>query len=98
MTYETKAISLKNGKNAVIVQPDPDRAEEMLDFLRDISSETEFISRTAEEVWETVEIERQKLEDLVNVVTFRNCNFNFRFCSRFGSHVREQRTVVHFGV
>lgn len=66
MTYETKAISLKNGTNAVIVQPDPDRAEEMLEFLKDISSETEFISRTAEEVWETVEVERQKLEYLVN--------------------------------
>lgn len=66
MTYETKTISLKNGTNAVIVQPDPDRAEEMLEFLKDISSETEFISRTAEEVWETVEVERQKLEYLVN--------------------------------
>lgn len=65
MTYETKQIKLKNGMDALLVQPDPDRAEEMLDFLRDISSETEFISRTAGEVYETVEIERQKLEGLV---------------------------------
>jgi len=65
MTYETKEITLKNGAGAQIVQPDPGRAEEMLDFLRDISSETEFITRTAGEVYETVEVERQKLESLV---------------------------------
>ncbi|MBQ8641040.1 MAG: GNAT family N-acetyltransferase [Clostridia bacterium] len=65
MTYETKKITLKNGTDALITQPDPDRAEEMLDFLRDISSETEFISRTADEVYETVEVERQKLEGMV---------------------------------
>lgn len=65
MTYETKQIKLKNGTDAMLVPPDPERAEEMLDFLRDISSETEFITRTAGEVYETVEIERQKLEGLL---------------------------------
>ena len=65
MTYETKQIILKNGAEALLVQPDPDRADEMLDFVHDISSETEFITRTAGEVYETVEVERQKLESLV---------------------------------
>ncbi len=64
MLCETRTITLKNGTEAMIVPPDPERAEEMLAFLRDVSSETEFISRTAEEVYETVEIERGKLENL----------------------------------
>ena len=64
MLCETRTITLKNGTEAMIVPPDPERAEEMLAFLRDVSGETEFISRTAEEVYETVEIERGKLENL----------------------------------
>ena len=65
MTCETKNIRLKNGAEALIVPPDPERAEEMLDFVRDISAETEFITRTAGEVYETVEVEKEKLAGIL---------------------------------
>lgn len=65
MTCETRTIRLKNGAKALIVPPDPERAEEMLDFVRDISSETEFITRTAGEVYETVDVEKEKLAGIL---------------------------------
>ncbi len=66
MIFAEITFTLKNGQTAKLVPPTADMAEEMLDYLRDISSETEFITRTATEVNETVEQETQFLENVRN--------------------------------
>ena len=63
MFFEPKAITLKDGRSAVLRSPEPDDAEEMLEFLRMASSETDFLLRSTEdEITMTVEGERNYLE------------------------------------
>lgn len=63
MFFEPKTITLKDGRSAVLRSPEPDDAAEMLGFLRMISSETDFLLRSAdEELTMTLEGERNYLE------------------------------------
>lgn len=67
MFFEPKAITLKDGRSAVLRSPEPDDAEEMLEFLRMISSETDFLLRSTEdEITMTLDGERAYLERAAN--------------------------------
>ncbi len=66
MIFDEIHFTLKNGQPAVLVPPTGDMAAEMLEYLRDIARETEFITRTANEVSETVDQEREFLEHVRN--------------------------------
>ena len=49
MRYETKIIALKNGQEAVLRSPCKSEGAQMMEFLKTLSSETEFILRYPEE-------------------------------------------------
>ena len=63
MFFEPKTITLKDGRSAILRSPEPDDAEEMLEYLRMTSSETDFLLRSAgEELTMTLDGERAYLE------------------------------------
>ena len=64
MRYETKIIALKNGQEAVLRSPCKSEGAQMMEFLRTLSSETEFILRYPEECTETAEQEAEFLEGM----------------------------------
>ncbi|MBR4888792.1 MAG: GNAT family N-acetyltransferase, partial [Clostridia bacterium] len=66
MLFETKTITLKDGRNAVLRAPKETEGAEMIIFLKQLSGETEFILRTPEECLETPEQEAEFLSRLNN--------------------------------
>ena len=64
MLFEKKEITLKNGKKAILRAPRREDGAEMCEYLRTMSSETEFVIRYPEECTETVESEGEFLEKL----------------------------------
>ena len=64
MLYESKTFTLKDGRTAVLRNPDPERdAAAMVKYLTDTAAETEFVLRYPEECSRyTVESERSFLE------------------------------------
>lgn len=66
MIFETKHITLKDGRTAILRSPERDDAPDMMNFLRDLSSETDFILRCLEECVETDEREAEILEGINN--------------------------------
>lgn len=62
MQYETKEITLKNGKNAVFRSPIPEDAPQMLTYLRTTAAESVYLLRYPEECTMTVEQETAFLQ------------------------------------
>ena len=65
MKFETKTITLKDGKTAILRSPDPAEAAAMLEFMEDICSETEFLIMSSEDEPYTMEYETKFLADTV---------------------------------
>ena len=57
MLFDTKTITLKDGRTAILRAPEVSDAAEMIDYLRDTAGETHFLIRTPEEVVFTMEEE-----------------------------------------
>ncbi|MCI8386978.1 MAG: GNAT family N-acetyltransferase [Clostridiales bacterium] len=64
MLYQTKIMTLKNGRSAIFRAPDSKDATEMMDYLKTIAGETDFILRYPEECTETPEQEAKYLQGL----------------------------------
>lgn len=65
MLYESKTFTLKDGRMAVLRNPEPQRdAAAMIEHLRQIAGETEFLLRYPEECRWTEEQERNVLADI----------------------------------
>ncbi len=58
MIFPEKEILLKDGRTALLRTPREEEAEELLDYLRAVSGETEFLTRRPEEVETDPEKER----------------------------------------
>jgi len=63
MIFEKKIITLKDGRTATFRSPTVADAERLLDFLGDISSETDFLMRRGCDPLPDVESERKWIED-----------------------------------
>lgn len=57
MIYEEKAIRLKDGRTAILKSPGIEDAQMLLDYARQASAETDFLTRYPEEWTSTVEQE-----------------------------------------
>lgn len=66
MIFEKKEINLKDGRKCLLRSVEISDAEDMLEYLRMVSSETLFILRNEDEVTYTVEEERSLLEKVRN--------------------------------
>jgi len=64
MYYETKEFTLKDGRTAVLCNPTEEHAQGLLDYLKQISEETEFVLRYPEEVNYTLEGEKRLIESM----------------------------------
>lgn len=64
MLYEAKRFALKDGREAVLRNPEPGDAAQLLDYLRVTAAETDFVLRYPDEVHYTLEQERRLLEGL----------------------------------
>jgi len=62
MIFKPKTITLKDGRTATFRPPCSADAAEMLDYLKQCASETDFIVRTPEEYTDTVEQQAVNLE------------------------------------
>lgn len=62
MIYQTKEITLKNGKTAIFKSPSIDDAEQMLNYIKTASGETDFLTRYPEEWTTTVEQEKKWIQ------------------------------------
>lgn len=64
MIFNTKTITLKDGRTAILRAPRPEDAAPMVQYLKDTAGETEFIIRYPEEVTMTAEQEAVFFERL----------------------------------
>ena len=64
MLYPSKTITLKNGRTAVFRSPRKEDAAAMIDQLRRMAGESDFLLRTPEEVNMTVEQEERFIESI----------------------------------
>ena len=67
MKFEPEKITCKNGKEYKLVSIGPDNAEQFLDFMHQVSSDTHFMTRYGDEVGqdeEAVEAEKSRLKGL----------------------------------
>ena len=64
MIFNTKTITLKDGRTAILRAPRPEDAAPMVQYLKDTAAETEFILRYPEEVTMTAEQEAAFFERL----------------------------------
>lgn len=62
MNFENKTIELKDGRKCVLRPTVPNDAQSMIEYLKIISGETEFVLRNADEVYFTEEKEREILQ------------------------------------
>ena len=69
MYYPERKIALKNGKEALFRSPSPEDAALMLDFLKSVSGETEFLLRCPEECGDPLEQEVAFLTDILGSET-----------------------------
>lgn len=63
MIYKTRSIVLKDGRSAILRAPRESDAEEMLEYLRTASGETEFLASYPEELKFTAKGERAYLKN-----------------------------------
>ncbi len=66
MKLEARKFTLKDGTEGILRSVEPEDAEIMIGFLKDVSGETEFLLRYPEEWKFTVEQERELLENIQN--------------------------------
>ena len=66
MEYEAKSFSIKDGRAAVLRNPGPEEAPELLAFLRETAAETEFLLNYPEECAWTEEQERVLLARFID--------------------------------
>ena len=67
MYFAPYAITLKDGRRAILRSPDPEKdAAELVQYLHDTAADTPFVLRTPEEVTMTVEGEERFLEAVVD--------------------------------
>jgi len=59
MIFQPKAITLKNGKKAILKTPEISDAAGMLAYIKKACGETDFLLRTPEE-WEAVTLEKEE--------------------------------------
>lgn len=64
MIFNTRTITLKDGRTAIFRAPRPEDAAPMVQYLKDTAGETEFIMRYPEEVTMTAEQEAAFFERL----------------------------------
>lgn len=64
MVYETRKIFLKNGQEAVLRSPTQSDGAQMMELLKRLSAETEFILRYPEEWTQTAEREAEFLDQM----------------------------------
>lgn len=62
MIFEEKKVTLKDGTIAIFRSPTVKDAEGMLDYLRAVSSETDFLMRHGEDEFPSVDSERKWIE------------------------------------
>lgn len=65
MKFEERKILLKDGRTCMLKLNSPEYAQEMLDYLRKTSAETEFLLRYPDEVKFTLESEKEILGNLL---------------------------------
>ena len=58
MVFPEKAITLKNGKTALLRSPRPEDAQALLDYMKVTSGETPYLLRTPEECTMTLQQEQ----------------------------------------
>ena len=58
MIFTEKTITLKDGRNCILKPPVPEKAEEMISYLKQIAGETQFMSRYPDEIRKEAEDER----------------------------------------
>ena len=61
MIYESKEITLKDGRHALLRAPSEADSAEMVEYMKKTAAETEFLSRYPDEVMQTAESEREYL-------------------------------------
>ena len=66
MRFEERTVTLKDGRTCVLKPNAPEYAEEMLEYLKKTSAETEFLLRYPDEVKFTLEQEREILGSLLD--------------------------------
>lgn len=66
MIFEEKTITLKDGSSCILCPALPNRAAELIDYLRTVSGETQFLLRYPDEVNFSLESEREMLEHRLN--------------------------------
>ncbi len=64
MILEERGFTLKDGTEGILKNVQPEDAENMLVFLKEVSAETEFLLRYPEEYTLTIEQEKSFLEDM----------------------------------
>lgn len=64
MLFESTAITLKDGRTAILRSPSPKDAAQMLEFLKTTAGETEFMIRYPEECLTDIPAEEDFLRDL----------------------------------
>ncbi len=62
MILEEKKVILKDGAEAIFRSPKVDDAEKMLDYLRAVSGETDFLMRRADDEFPDIESEKKWIE------------------------------------
>lgn len=67
MHYETKGITLKNGKTAIFRAPTVEDAPALLEYLKITATETPFLLRTPEECTMTLEQEQDYLHTAISL-------------------------------
>ena len=66
MVFEEKKITLKDGRAGILRSVEVRDAQNMIEYLRIVSSQTPFLLRNEDEVTYTVEAEEQLLENKRN--------------------------------
>ena len=66
MKYEEKTLTLKNGQSCTLRIASSDDAQEMIDFIRQVSGETVFMTRYEDEVTMTIAEEKEFLAARLN--------------------------------
>ena len=66
MLFESKTITLKNGRTALLRAPHPEDAAEMAEYMKRTAGETHFLMRTPEECTVTAEQEAIYLQNIID--------------------------------
>lgn len=106
MTFEKKRITLKDGREALLYSPGPDEAAQMIDYLKRVCAETEYLASYPEELdGMTVEGEQAWLqggldspdEMIINCSVdgklAANCNISF-----YGKMKMRHRAIIGIAV